>query len=222
MCKTKTVSESEIRAKAKALRERVGGTIFSFPIEEDNPHSEYAVVVYAGNNYFVYPQASDMSLAATGVMTILDLFKKEGIPASYEKDVRFLSYQAQVDAPNVMMRRLKKKVCFGLAKPVYQKDLDVRDGTEETGPLFSARGVLKVNYFSMIDDNLPKAAQFMDKYYELLASRRYGKTASAIKREVRKMSKGDAVRWLEQTYERFIKDPIDIFNIFNGVAVEGQ
>lgn len=208
------MTEDQIKARAHELRERLGGTIFVFPIEEDNPYSNYAVVVYRQGIYFVYPQAADVSLAAAGVMTIVDLFKNEGISVTYEKDVRFISYQAQMDGPNVMMRRLKKEA--GCVRPIYGGD-DVRDGTEETGPLLSARGTLKLIYLSMVDDNMPKAAQLMDKYYELLAAKRYGKPARAIRKEVRRLSKNEAISWIERTYEQFINDPMEVFNLFEEI-----
>lgn len=47
----------------------------------------------------------------------------------------------------------------------------------------TARGLIKFSYFLMIDDKLPNAIIFMDRYYQLLAMKRYGKTAAAIKRE---------------------------------------
>lgn len=93
---------------AKALREQLGGTIFAFPIEPDNPFSTYAVVVYAGGEYFVYPEATDVSEAATGVLVILEEFKKIGLAKDYDEDVRMITYKAQMDAPSVVMRRLKR------------------------------------------------------------------------------------------------------------------
>lgn len=93
---------------AKSLREQLGGTIFAFPIEPDNPFSTYAVVVYAEGQYFVYPEATDITEAAAGILTILDEFKKRGLAKDYNKDVRMISYQKQMDAPSVTMRRLKR------------------------------------------------------------------------------------------------------------------
>ncbi len=93
---------------AKNIRKQLGGTIFSFPIEPDNPFSTYAVVVYAEGQYFVYPEATDITEAATGIMVILDEFKKIGKAKDYNKDVRMVTYQPQMDAPSVVMRRLKR------------------------------------------------------------------------------------------------------------------
>jgi hypothetical protein len=97
-----------VEQKAKLLKEQLGGTIFAFPIEEENPFSRYAVVMYAGNKYFVYPEASDISTAAVGVATILEQLKKNGHDSNYARNVRFVSFQTQMDAPSVTMRRLKK------------------------------------------------------------------------------------------------------------------
>lgn len=93
---------------AKAIREQLGGTIFAFPIEPDNPFSTYAVVVYADGKYFVYPEATDITDAAAGVKVILEEFKKIGMAKDYNTDVRMVTFKAQMDAPSVVMRRLKR------------------------------------------------------------------------------------------------------------------
>ena len=111
---TAIMAKSEVISTAKQLRERLGGTIFAFPTEENNPFSPYAVVVYAGGKFFVYPSAIDISEAATGVLTIMKEFQKIGMATNYEKDVRLVSYQSQMDAPSVVMRRLKKANSGGL------------------------------------------------------------------------------------------------------------
>ena len=48
--------EAKSIARAKQIRESLGGTLFAFPIEEDNPFSSYAIVMYAGGKYFAYSQ----------------------------------------------------------------------------------------------------------------------------------------------------------------------
>lgn len=106
--------------KAKDLRKRVGGTIFAFPINEKDPQSKYAVVVYAGGKYHVYPSASDISEAGVGIRTILEEFKKIGYPVNYEKDVRFVTYEAQVNAPDVTMKRLRDANKTGEMFTTYQ------------------------------------------------------------------------------------------------------
>jgi len=70
------------------------------------PHTP--LFVYAGGEYFVYPEATDITEAATGIMTILEEFKKIGIAKDYNTDVRMITYKAQMDAPSVIMRRLKR------------------------------------------------------------------------------------------------------------------
>jgi len=104
------VTKDQLISKAKQIRESLGGTIFSFPVDEVNPFSPYAVVMYAAESYFVYPRATDISEAALGVLTILKELKKNGMNADYKRNVRLISYQAQMDAPSVVMRRLKKNI----------------------------------------------------------------------------------------------------------------
>jgi hypothetical protein len=200
--------------KAKQLRQQLGGTIFSFPLEEDNPFSSYAIVMYAGGQYFPYPNATDISEAASGILILLEEMKKSGMDADYERNVRLVSYQAQMDAPSTVMHRLKKE---NTSRSIYREGTDVSEGSEETGHLLTARGVLKFTYLAMIEDKKPKAIQFMERYYQLLAMRKFGKTAAAIKQEVRKMGKDQAVKWIEQTYEKYIHDDLEIMNIFNSL-----
>jgi len=206
------VNKLQIQAteKAKQLREQVGGTIFSFPIEESNPFSSYAVVMYAGGKYFPYPDAADISMAAAGILIILEELKKIGQDADYTRNVRLISHQAQMDAPSTVMRQIKKEHC---SKPVFGTD-DISEGSEETGKLISARGLIKFSYLAMMDDKLPKAAEFMDEYYKLLATRKYGKTAAAIKQGVLRMGKDQVIKWIEETYEKYIHNDMEIMNIF--------
>lgn len=100
--------EKKLIAEAKNIKKQLGGTIFAFPVEPDNPYSTYAVVVYADGKYFVYPEATDITEAATGVMVILNEFKRIGLAKDYNNDVRMMTFQAQMDAPSVVMRRLKR------------------------------------------------------------------------------------------------------------------
>jgi hypothetical protein len=100
-------AEQELIKKASEIREKLGGIIFAFPIRETDPHSPYAVVVYGGGKYFVYPKADDIRWAGLGVVTIMEEMRKQGETIDYERDVRFVSYQAQMNAPDVTMRRLR-------------------------------------------------------------------------------------------------------------------
>jgi len=202
-----------IQEKAKAIREQQGGRIFGFPIHEEEPYSPYAVVVFWGGTYHVYPEAKDISLAALGVKTVLEQLQKHGEDVNYERDVRLISYQAQIDAPNVVMRRLKKK---NLTHPLFEKGADVIEHDELPGEhLISGRGLVKWTYIEMADEKNPKAIQFMNEYYKLLAMRKYGKTAAAIRQEVRKKTKDEAIEWIEKTYKRYINDSREIINIMN-------
>lgn len=200
-------------AKANQLKERLGGTIFSFPIEEDNPFSSYAIVMYAEDQYFVYPSSTDISEAAAGILTLLEEMKKNGMDADYERNVRLISHQPQMDAPSTVMRRLKKE---NVSKPLFKLGKDFSKGGEETENIsFRARGVLKMSFLEMVGEKNPKATQFMNEYYKLLATRKYGKTAAAIKQEVRKMGKDQAFGWLEQTFGKYIHDDMEVMNIFD-------
>jgi len=201
--------------KAKQLREQLGGTIFTFPIEEDNPFSPYAIVMYAGDQYFAYPDATDISMAASGVLILLEEMKKSGMDADYKRNVRLISHQAQMDAPSTTMRRLKKG---NISKPFFSGD-DYKPASEEVEDQISARGLLKISYIEMVDEKNPKASQFMEEYYRLLATRKYGKTAAAIRQEVRKMGKDQAARWLEQTFSKYTSDRevMDILDSLGGI-----
>jgi hypothetical protein len=92
------MNESQAIVRAKQIKEQSGGIVFAFPTEESNPFSPYAIVVYAEGQYFVYPPAANISEAALGVLTIMEEFKKIGVDIDYEKDVRLISYQTQMDA----------------------------------------------------------------------------------------------------------------------------
>lgn len=96
---------SHIR-KAKELRKKLGGKIFAFPIEEDNPFSKYAVIVYEGGMFHEFQIADDISYAALGVRTILEQGKRS-YNYHYDRDVRLISYEAQVNAPSIPMRKMR-------------------------------------------------------------------------------------------------------------------
>lgn len=198
----------DIEQKAAEIRERVGGTIFAFPVDEEDPLSKYAVAMYTGKEYRVYQEAMHVSEAAAGILLIIESLEKEGYEIDYDRDVRLISYQAQLDAPDVTMRRLKKDC----ESPRILKDKeDIVESEGET--YFTPRGMLKLNYLMMVDEKNLKAIIAMKKYYELLASRKYGKTAAAIKQEVHRMGKQEASKWIEHTYQRYTHDD-DIKKIF--------
>jgi hypothetical protein len=193
------------------LKARLNGKIFAFPINESDPFSKYAVTMEVGGNQFkTYPQPLTINEAAACVLELLEGLKNEGYEVDYSWDVRFISYQAQMDAPDLTMRRLKKS---SVDKPLFVDGVDTMpDPNDPEGMLFSARGIVKISVLEMLDKN-PKGIQFMNEYFKFLASRRYGKTAAAIRQEVRRMSKSEAIRWVERTYERFISDGREVMNI---------
>lgn len=201
-------------ARAKQYRENLGGTIFAFPIQEDDPFSSYAIVMYAGGQYFAYPNATDISEAASGILILLEEMKKSGMDADYERNVRLISLQVQMDAPSTTMRRLKKG---NISKPFFNGD-DYTEASAEAEDMISARGLLKLSYLQVVDEKNSKASQFMDKYYQLLASRKYGKTAAAIKQEVRKMGKDQVCGWLEQTFKKYVHDDMEVMNFLGSLG----
>ena len=205
--------EAQAIAKAEQFKEQLGGTIFAFPNEETKPFSSYAVVMYAGGKYFTYPDAANISEASAGVIAILKELEKRGLDADYERNVRIISYQAQMEAPSTIMHQLKKE---NITKPLLTEGEDFTEGSES----ISARGLLKMSYILMIDKKNLKASRCMDKYYKLLATRKYGKTAAAIKQEVRKMGKGKAIEWLEQTYKKYVYDDMEIIGILDSIGGE--
>ena len=203
--------QAQAIAMSKEFKEKLDGTIFAFPIEENNPFSSYAVVMYAGGRYFSYPDATNISEASAGVLAILSELEKRGQDANYERNVRIISYQAQMDAPSTVMRQLKKEQ---MTRPLFTEGDDL---TEES-KLISACGILKLSYIMMVDGKNLKASRYMDEYYRLLATRKYGKTAAAIKQEVRKMGKDKAIEWLEQTYKKYVYDDMDLIGILNSLG----
>lgn len=198
--------------KAKQLKEQLGGTIFAFPMEEDNPFSPYSIVMYAGDQYFVYPDATDISEAAGGIFVLLEEMKKSGMDADYDRNVRLVSLQAQMDAPSTVMRKLKKE---NISKPFFSEGKDFKKGIEGDDEQISARGLLKISYLQMVEERNPKASQFMDRYYQLLATRKYGRTAAAIRQEVHKMTKDQVLGWLEKTFEKYVHNDMEIMNILD-------
>ena len=204
---------------AKQIKEQSGGIIFAFPIEESNPFSSYAIVMCVEDQYFAYPGATDISMAAAGILTLLEEMKKSGMDADYKRNVRLISYQTQMDAPSTVMRQLKKEMKEIVSKPLFEPGKDFnKNGEEPENVSFSARGVLKMSFLEMVDEKNPKAIQFMERYYQLLATRKYGKTAAAIKQEVRKLGKEQGINWLEQTFSKYVHDDSEIIAIFTSLS----
>lgn len=102
------MNNSEMIAEAANMKRSLGGEIFAFPTQAADPFSRYGVVVYAGNKYHVYPEAMNISEAAQGVLIIIEEYRKIGKVINYEKDVRLVTFEAQMNAPDITMRRLRK------------------------------------------------------------------------------------------------------------------
>ncbi|ADG06791.1 MULTISPECIES: hypothetical protein [Kyrpidia] len=49
----------EIEKKAEFLRQQLGGLIFAFLIDEGDPYSKFAVVVYTGDGFRTFPEPLD-------------------------------------------------------------------------------------------------------------------------------------------------------------------
>lgn len=201
---------STIETRAAEMRRRLGGTIFSFPINENDPGSKYAVTIFVGPGFRTFPTPLTIEEAAAGVRETLEGMKELGMGGSFEHDVRFVVGEAQMNAPNVTMRRLKKSEA---GRAPLEQGVDVVPNPDDPGSiLFSARGVLKFSIIEMFERN-PKAVKLLDGYCKLLASKQYGKTAAAIKQEVLRMGKHEALRWAERTYTRYITDSREVLNL---------
>lgn len=210
-------------AKAQDIRAQRGGTIFSFPIREEDPTSPYAVVVFTGGMFHVYPEAENIQVAAIGVQTLLEEMKERGYSKDYETDVRFWSYEAQLNAPDVTMRRIKKVMERPTAGNPCDWDYQPKGGSASTGEEdyeVSGRGALKLAFAEMRETNHHAATELVNEYFKLLSMRRYGKTAAAIKQEVRRMSTADAMKWIDKTFKRYMGDGSEIISIFNRLAAK--
>ncbi len=211
-----------IEAQAKEYRDRVGGHFFVFPVEPDNPRSKYAFAMYDGKQYHIYGEAMDVEEAAASLKMAIEAYEEVfKTKVEWDRDVRFISTETQVNSDSVTMRRLRNSGEYRTPEQTrYLVDgVDVtKNDSIDGGYAFSARGLIKFMYLESGDT--PKAAAFMDKYYQLLGMRKYGATASHIKREVKRMSKDDAVTWIEKTYTKYIHDDMEIFNIMQGLTRE--
>ena len=206
-----------METRAADYRRQSGGRYFAFPIDPSHPMSRYAVAAWSDGRFRVFPYPLTVEEAAAGMCALIEGVEQTfGGKVNYDRDVRFFSYDAQMDGPSVTMRRLKKSGEFTREAKGYLKhgeDVTKSEEASEERYLFSGRGLVKYSYLLSVDEKNPKAERFMDGYYRLLALRRYGKTAAAIKQEVRRMDKDAAIRWIEYTYEQYIEDETPIFEL---------
>ncbi len=198
---------SKIKQKVRELQNINGGKIFVFPISPDDPFSKYTFTIDTGKEVIVFPNEMGMEEAAGAIDYVLKSFKEEGIDISYEEDVRFIMNEAQVNAPSVTMRRLKKEHHFQPITPI-KKDDEV---------LLSACGVLILTYFAVKDENNAKADRLLNDYCRLLSQRKYGGSTSQIKRNLMLMSREEAVKNLRQVHGKYVSD-IELLELFNSMT----
>lgn len=195
---------AEVEQRASEYRQQLAGKYFAFPIEPSNPVSEYAVVAFLDGHPKVFPRPLSIEEAAASLHALIEGLEQEfGLELDYDRDVRFITYAAQMDGPSVTMRRLKKSGELKQEPKGYLtrgKDVTEYQEDGEDRILFSGRGLVKYSYLLEVDEKNPKAERFMDGYYRMLAMHRYGKTAAAI-------------LWIEHTYERYIEDETPIFEL---------
>lgn len=103
------LNKKQIEKQAREIKNKHGGKLFAFPIEPDNPHSKYAFTIYMGKDKFcTYPELADINQVANYCLEGMKLLNSNGYETNYERDVRLISYDAQMNAPDVTMRRLRK------------------------------------------------------------------------------------------------------------------
>ena len=211
---------AEIEKKAIDYRQQLGGKYFAFPVDPFDSASKYAIVVFTVDHFHTFPHPLTVEEAAAGLRSLIEEVEQEiGRKVIYDQEVRFISYAAQMDGPNITMRRLKKSGEFTCQTGGYLKrgeDVTESEEVGETKYLFTGRGLVKFSYLLAVDEKFPKAERFMDGYYRLLALHKYGKAVAEIRREVQRMSKDDAIRWIERTYERYIHNDTEVFDLMKG------
>jgi hypothetical protein len=88
-------------------------------------------------------------------------------------------------------------------------DITPKENGQE-GYDISSRGILKAAYLAALEDQGTRGTLIMDEYFKLLASRRYGKTITAIKQELQLMTQAEGLAWIERTYASYISDELTI------------
>ena len=89
------------------------------------------------------------------------------------------------------------------------------DGREEV--MYSAEGVAVLCFLAWREDWKPKARQFLEGYFRILANRRYGKGVSQIFEEVEAMGVSEGCDWIEATFKKYLNQS-DIVNLMNGLT----
>ena len=110
------MSNNEIRRKAKEIRKSNGGKIFAFPISEEDPFSKYAIVVETGKKLSIFPERLVVEEVAQCILVLIDTLEKNGIKVSYEQDVKFMLYDAQINSPSITMKKLRSANNFNYGR----------------------------------------------------------------------------------------------------------
>ncbi|ASS66522.1 hypothetical protein [Paenibacillus sp. RUD330] len=204
------MNKAEIEKRAISYREQLGGNVIVFPIDELNPISLYAVCIHDGKKFFVYEKPVPVEEAAAYIKVFLEALEAEGLDSDYSRNVRFISSEAQMKG-HVTLRRLNKED-ERRRQALQRHDEDFQEDGQG-GKLISARGLIMVSYRMMVEEKNPGATEFMNNFFRLLENRRYGKTAAAIKQEVRRMSVIERDEWINKIYSspRFIHSAEEIF-----------
>lgn len=79
---------------------------FAFPVEEENAFSKYAVVVNTGKTLELFSEELSVEEAAESILEIINMFERNGIKTTYEKDVKFIFYDEQMKSTSRIMKRL--------------------------------------------------------------------------------------------------------------------
>lgn len=59
------------------MKKQLGGRIFVFPVNEQDPHSLYALCIKTDNGWFVFDEELSVEEAAQNVLATLEEFKKK-------------------------------------------------------------------------------------------------------------------------------------------------
>lgn len=101
------MNKKKMIKRAKRIKKDSGGKVFAFPIDRDDPFSKYVLVLDLGVEFNVFPEKLDITEVAQCIFEAIQIFERNGFKISYEEDVRFVVYEAQMNAPSVTMRRLR-------------------------------------------------------------------------------------------------------------------
>lgn len=106
------MTNNEIRRKAKDIRKNNGGRIFAFPILEEDPFSKYAIVVDTGKRLSIFQERLVVEEVAQCILVLIEMLERNGTEISYDQDVKFISYDAQINSPSITMKKLRDANSF--------------------------------------------------------------------------------------------------------------